>query len=130
MQGLLLQRLNECKSRLDAVAERRALRVPLERILELERRLDESGERLHRSVRQRLQRLHERLQAQAAHLETLSPLNVLGRGYSLTRREADQAVIRSPEQVRPGDRLVTDVQRGRIISRVEQLAANNQPPAS
>jgi hypothetical protein len=28
-------------------------------------------------------------------------------------------VIRSAEQVRPGDRLITTVQHGRIVSRVE-----------
>jgi exodeoxyribonuclease VII large subunit len=54
----------------------------------------------------------------AARLETLSPLNVLARGYSLTRTESGE-VVRRPEQVRAGDRLVTTVQHGRIVSRVE-----------
>jgi exodeoxyribonuclease VII large subunit len=45
-------------------------------------------------------------------------LNVLARGYSLTRTETGE-VIRSAEQVRPGDRLITTVQHGRIVSRVE-----------
>ena len=55
-----------------------------------------------------------------ARLETLSPLNVLARGYSLTRSETDLVVVRDPAQVVPGDRLVTHVQHGRIVSRVEQ----------
>jgi len=46
-------------------------------------------------------------------------LNVLARGYSLTRKEADNSVVRAPGQVRPGDCLVTQVQHGRIVSRVE-----------
>ncbi|HEV3445209.1 MAG TPA: exodeoxyribonuclease VII large subunit [Gemmataceae bacterium] len=130
MRYLLLQRLDGYKNRLDGLAERRALRLPLERVRELERRLDEGGERLHRAANQRLEQLRERLQAQAARLETLSPLNVLGRGYSLTRREADRAVIRSPDQLRPGERLVTDVAQGRIVSRVEELERTGEPPAS
>jgi exodeoxyribonuclease VII large subunit len=130
MRYLLLQRLDGYKNRLDGLAERRALRLPLERIRELERRLDEGGERLHRAANQRLEQLRERLQGQAARLETLSPLNVLGRGYSLTRREADRAVIRSPDQLRPGERLVTDVAQGRIVSRVEELERTGEPPAS
>jgi exodeoxyribonuclease VII large subunit len=130
MRYLLLQRLDGYKNRLDGLAQRRALRLPLERLRELERRLDEGGERLHRGAHQRLEQVRERLQAQAARLETLSPLNVLGRGYSLTRREADRAVIRSPDQLRPGERLVTDVADGRIISRVEELERTGEPPAS
>jgi exodeoxyribonuclease VII large subunit len=61
-----------------------------------------------------------RLEAQAARLESLSPLNVLARGYSLTRTESDGVVVRTPVQVRPGDRLLTLVEHGRIVSRVEE----------
>ena len=44
---------------------------------------------------------------------------MIARGYSLTRKEADNSVVRAPDQVRPGDRLVTQVRHGRIVSRVE-----------
>jgi exodeoxyribonuclease VII large subunit len=71
-------------------------------------------------VRQRLALAQERLGADAGRLESLSPLNVLSRGYSLTRRETDRTVLRRAEQVQPGDRLVTTVHSGTIISRVEQ----------
>jgi len=47
-------------------------------------------------------------------------LNVLARGYSLTRTEVGQNVVRASDQVRPGDRLVTLLQHGRVISRVEE----------
>ena len=74
--------------------------------------------------------IRDRLQAQAARLETLSPLNVLARGYSLTRREADETVVRSPEQVRPGDLLLTRLQHGQIRSRVEGSERTFDLPAS
>jgi exodeoxyribonuclease VII large subunit len=119
------RRLDSARDRLRDLTERRAFRLPLERIRDLERRLDDWGERLRRAVRQRLEKAQQRVQTQAARLETLSPLNVLSRGYSLTRTEAQQAVVRSPDQVRPGDRLVTIVQHGRIVSRVEELATEN-----
>jgi exodeoxyribonuclease VII large subunit len=118
LRDLLFHRLELARRRLDDLAQRSAFRRPLERIHDHERRLDDWAERLGRAVRQRLKVAQDRLQAQAARLETLSPLNVLGRGYSLTRTEADQAVVRSPDQVRPGDRLVTLVQHGRILSLV------------
>jgi exodeoxyribonuclease VII large subunit len=119
LRNRVSNRLTLARQRLDDLAGRRVLRLPLERIRTHEQRLDEWSERLGRVARQRLDRSRERLQALAARLETLSPLNVLGRGYSLTRRESDQSLIRSSDQVRPGERLVTLVERGRIISRVE-----------
>jgi exodeoxyribonuclease VII large subunit len=118
--GLLLQRLEQARVRLDDLAQRRAFRLPQERIRDLERRLDEWNERLRRVVGQRLSRAREQLESGSARLDTLSPLNVLRRGYSLTRKAADLAVVRNPEQVRPGDVIVTDLQHGRVYSRVEE----------
>jgi exodeoxyribonuclease VII large subunit len=120
LRELLKGRLDLAKSRLTELMRRRCFRLPLERVRDLERRLDERQERLQRGARQRLAQLRQRLEAQAGRLETLSPLNVLSRGYSLTRTEADGVVVRTPSQVRPGDRLVTLVQHGRLISRVEE----------
>src|SRR5207249_3123466 len=94
LRSSLLQRLETARRRLVDLEQRRCFRLPLERIRELERRVDESSERLQRSTRQRLLQLQDRLQGQAARLEGLSPLNVLGRGYSLTRKEVDQLVVR------------------------------------
>ncbi len=123
LRAALWQRLELARGRLLDLAQRRAFRLPLERVRDGERRVDELGERLRRAMRLRLGRAREGLGAQAARLESLSPLNVLGRGYSLTRREADQVVVRQADQVRPGDRLVTHVQHGRIVSRVEEAHA-------
>ena len=127
LRDLLRNRLTMARNRLDDLAQRRVFRLPLERIRDQERRLDEWSERLQRALRQRLIRLRESVGGLAARLETLSPLNVLGRGYSLTRRFDDPTLVRSADQVRPGDCLVTDVHRGRIISRVEEISAS---PAS
>lgn len=126
----MTRRLEQARWRLDDLTQRRAFRLPLERIHSQEQRLDDWEQRLHRAARQRLVQDRERLQAFAARLETLSPLNVLGRGYSLTCTEADRSVVRSPQQVRPGDRLVTTVQHGRIVSRVEETQVTAGPAAS
>jgi exodeoxyribonuclease VII large subunit len=104
---------------LDELANSRVLRFPLERIRQHEQRLDEWADRLERIQRQHLERSRERVGAYAARLETLSPLNVLGRGYSLTRKE-NQEIVRDASQLRPGDRLETLVHKGRITSRVEE----------
>jgi exodeoxyribonuclease VII large subunit len=111
-------------------AGRRRFTAPLERVRDEERRLDDWNDRLRRAASQRLETAQRRLEALAAQLDTLSPLNVLGRGYSLTLKEADGAVVRSASQVRPGDRLLTRIGDGRIVSRVEETTANDPPPPS
>jgi exodeoxyribonuclease VII large subunit len=121
LHELLRDRLTAARKCLDDLAQRRAFRLPLDRVREGERRLDDWTERLTRAARQRVQQTQQRVAAMAARLETLSPLNVLGRGYSLTRNEAGQ-LLRDAAQVRPGDLLVTHLSRGRIVSRVEESA--------
>lgn len=120
LKELLSGRLHLGRRRLDELAGRRVFRLPLDRVHDEERKLDDWSERLQRATQQRIQRGRDRLGSLAARLESLSPLNVLGRGYSLTRKEADGVVVRNPDQVRVGDRLVTHVQGGRIWSKVEE----------
>lgn len=119
MRGLLRGRLDSSRDRLNQLADRPAFRAPLERVRDHERRLDDQSARLARAGRERLERARERLAAAAARLEALSPLNVLRRGYSVTRVAPDLRVVRDPEEVRPGDLLVTLVEHGRLYSRVE-----------
>jgi exodeoxyribonuclease VII large subunit len=118
LRGLLLRRLELARGKLDALANRRCFRAPVERIRNEERCLDDWGERIQRAIQQQLDKTKQRLEASAARLESLSPLNVLARGYSLTRR-MDGVVVRKPEDVAPGELLVTRVHGGQIASRVE-----------
>jgi exodeoxyribonuclease VII large subunit len=128
------RRLDWARQRLDDMATRRAFRVPLERVRERERGLDEWADRLDRAGRQRIGRGHERLVSTAARLESVSPINVLARGYSITQSE-NGVVLRDAAAVRPGDRVRTRLNHGRIVARVEAMefepdalnAAGRQP---
>src|SRR5258708_21551830 len=122
---LLVRRLERSREHVQELAGRRPFRYPLERIHDFDQKLDGWFERLERAMVQRLTQVRQRFHAQTAQLESLSPLNVLARGYSLTRVESDQTVVRSPEQVRPGDRIVTLLRDGNIVSRVEELREVN-----
>ncbi len=126
LRDALDRQLRQARRRLDDLAARRVFLMPRERIRDHEQRLDDFAERLHRAAKQRLTQARERLEAGAARLESLSPLNVLARGYSLTRREADGSVVRRAEQARPGDLLRTTLHQGWIVSRVE----TTEPPTS
>jgi exodeoxyribonuclease VII large subunit len=120
-------RLHECarravdraRERLEDLASRRAFRLPLDRIREHERRLDDWSERLTRAGRGRVERAQERIEALTARLDALSPLSILARGYSLTQNEKG-AVVRDAATLRRGDIVKTRLHSGRVVCRVEE----------
>ena len=113
------RRVDSARDRVEQLATRPALRRPLQRVRDLEQRLDDTAQRLARAANQRLIQAGAQLAALAARLETLSPLNVLTRGYSLTHT-ADGKLVRAAADVKPGDVLVTRLSAGRVVSRVEK----------
>jgi exodeoxyribonuclease VII large subunit len=115
------RRLKFARQRLDQLATRPAFRRPLQRVTELEQRLDDAAERLARAARRRLAQAGQKLAEVSARLETLSPLQVLARGYSLTQT-ADGRLVRDPAGLRPGDLLLTRVAGGSIRSLVTATA--------
>lgn len=121
LRSALAQRLDLGRRRLEDLAGRRVFRLPLERVRFQEQRLDGWAERLQRAMQQRLDRGRQALEARSARLENLSPLNVLARGYSLTRKLTDRAIVRSADQLHSGDRLETTLSHGRVVSRVEEV---------
>jgi exodeoxyribonuclease VII large subunit len=109
------------RSRLDAVASHRAFRRPFQRVQDLARRLDEWELRATRAMRNRLRQCRRQLDQAAAHTESLSPLAVLGRGYSLTQRVADGRVVRDARDIASGERIMTHFGQGQAVSRVEEV---------
>lgn len=120
MAHQLERRLHLARERLEALAQRRVLRQPLERIRDQERRLDEVVERLLRATRQRVTQGQAVVEATAARLDALSPLQVLGRGYSLTRTAEGRHVIRRAAEVTPGERIEVLLAEGRLIGTVDE----------
>lgn len=81
-----------------------------------------------RGLAQRLQQLaqrhwdhleHRRKQA-LAKLALLSPWNVLARGYSLTLESESGAIIRRSDQLKSGNKIITCLEQGKILSTVEK----------
>ncbi len=121
LAAALRSRAESARSRLDAVARHTAFRRPYQRILELSRRLDEWDARALRAVRGALRLARQQSDTLAGRLESLSPLAVLGRGYSLTQRTADGRVILAAAELSPGQQITTRFARGQTVSRVEQV---------
>jgi exodeoxyribonuclease VII large subunit len=122
----LRQRAVRARLQVDALATRRVLTDPQQRIRQLSEYVDELGDRMTRAAARRVddsRRIAERL---GATLHSLSPLAVLTRGYSMTFRgdfvDGDFErgdLITDAAQVVTGDLLQTSLRRGHIVSRIE-----------
>lgn len=76
---------------------------------------------LRGAFQRRGERAQARLQELSATLNSLSPLAVLGRGYSLTRTIPDGRVVANAGQLRPGGRVRLMFAAGEAIARIEQI---------
>ncbi len=121
LTGSMRARLATVRARLEAAANSPALRRPLDRIHEQERRLDELAARRDRAIAQTLETSHQRFNRLAGKLEALSPLEVLARGYSVTSRVHDGKLIRQANDLQPGEVIENRLAKGRVISTVESV---------
>ena len=120
LAGAMRLHAAHARARLDAAARSPVFRRPLERIHDLARRVDELEGQATRAIERRFQAAQQQTATLAARLETLSPLAVLGRGYSLTEG-SDGRLIVDAATLQPGERLTTRFARGRAVSRVEKV---------
>jgi exodeoxyribonuclease VII large subunit len=74
------------------------------------------SERLDLAMAAQLTQRTTRLDGVARQLESLNPTSVLKRGFTLTQRKKDGQLLRSAQQVKPGDRLLTRFADGEVES--------------
>ncbi|HKX06507.1 MAG TPA: exodeoxyribonuclease VII large subunit, partial [Methylomirabilota bacterium] len=84
--------------------------------------------RLHSAATHGAKVSRHRFDAAVGRLDSLSPLAVLGRGYSLTRLLPSGVIVRSTEQTRPGDAIEILLRRGALEARVERLKERDDRP--
>jgi exodeoxyribonuclease VII large subunit len=114
-----LQASVHLKSRLDLLQA--SLEGALPVLVEPRRqRVERLTDQLRADARRHLDQAKARLRQAAASLEALSPVAILGRGYSITRLEATQEILQEAGRAKPGDRIVSRLGKGRIISKVER----------
>jgi exodeoxyribonuclease VII large subunit len=133
-------RVSELRARVEAL--RRGVRHPGERLADIGERLMRARERLAAAVvrahergsvrsthlcdrlfaeaRRRAERERARLAMLGASLEALSPLGVLGRGYSITRRERDGAIVKGSREVGEGEGILVQLSRGALRADVRE----------
>ena len=92
------------------------LQHPGEKLRQQAQTIDQLENQLHRMMQFYLKNKQEKIAHYAALLETLSPLKILQRGFSITREKKSGKLIQRCENVSAGDYIVTQVTDGEIES--------------
>jgi len=112
------QRLNERIRRLDRLH-------PRQRLGDHAQRLDELDQRLLTVIGQRLQSAAQRLRNLSAHLQALSPLATLNRGYAIVLHHPNGEILRRANQTSIGDTVDIRLGEGCLSCEVQTISALN-----
>ncbi len=116
-----LRRLTLARSRLESVASQRTFRRPFDMVHDRSRRLDELALRGTSGLRRLLHDRQRNVANLAGKLQSLSPIAVLERGYTISQETKSGKVLRSVGQLRIDQSIVTKFTDGTILSRVEEI---------
>jgi exodeoxyribonuclease VII large subunit len=106
--------------RLRSLERHLRLLSPLERVRRQRERLREGVLALQSSMSHRLALWRGELRTAAARLDSLSPLAILARGYSVCRRLPDLRILTRAASVAEGGRVEVLLHQGGLICRVEE----------
>lgn len=126
LQGSMSRQLGRLRERLARLARSRALRDPMALVEAKSQRVDELSERLRRAMVERMRRHRDRLEATELRLQAVGPQRVLERGFALLTRPGENAPLRDPAQVRPGEALRAQLAGGEL----DLVVAGGPPPPS
>ena len=120
----LRQRLEHARTHLDGLSSRRIWSEPMELIRQRADQVDELERGLVKGLRGTLDSSHQSMELLARTLDALSPLKVLGRGYSMTVDGKSGRPIESVASASVGQEVRTRLDDGELICTVDSIEAN------
>ena len=117
MSRALGRRTENLREKLRRYAENRVLKSPLTFIEDRRVLLDYAQERLYQFSSNMISRKKTELIKLTAALDAMSPLKVLGRGYSIAQK-ADGSLLKKSSDTAPGDRLNIILSEGSVTCTV------------
>lgn len=113
--------LQEQQARVRGAAGRTLFQTTLENVVRQQQELDYLNLRLYRSVRAVASAMEGRIGLLAGKLQTLSPLAILMRGYSICRQPETGRVIKSHLEVQSGQEVEVILSGGVLNCRVSEV---------
>ncbi|SEL55932.1 Exodeoxyribonuclease VII large subunit [Kosakonia sacchari] len=126
MQNALDTQLKRASARQQRAMQRLNQQNPQPRIHRAQSRVQQLEYHLSQNIRDRLSATRERFGTAITHLEAVSPLATLARGYSVTTFPAGE-VLKKTRQVKVGDKLTTRLNDGWVESEVSNVTPVKKP---
>ena len=117
----VIAKKSELIDRLDNIEEKLKA-IPSEIVMEYEQRLDDIEEGLLLRFKHYIQLKEGSFKLVFEKLEILSPLAILGRGYSISFKLPEMSIVKDVKKLKSGDLLETRVSKGIVKSRVEEIS--------
>jgi exodeoxyribonuclease VII large subunit len=120
MRNALDSQFRQASVRQQRLAQRLNSQNPQPKIHRAQTRVQQLEFRLAQAIQSRMSQTRERFGSAIIHLEAVSPLATLSRGYSVTT-VSDGKVLKQTSQVRQGEMLTTRVKDGWLESEVKNI---------
>jgi len=117
LQQGMRNRLYQQERTLNNLTPRLMRQSPDKKLSQASHQLMQIQTRLEQAMQHKLQHAQNSLALQASRLDSVSPLNVLARGYSITKTQQGK-VVKSVDHIKTGDVLLTELADGAIKSTV------------
>jgi exodeoxyribonuclease VII large subunit len=117
LQQGMRNRLYQQERTLNNLTPRLMRQSPDKKLSQASHQLMQIQTRLEQAMQHKLQHAQNSLALQASRLDSVSPLNVLARGYSITKTPQGK-VVKSVNHIKTGDVLITELADGAIKSTV------------
>jgi exodeoxyribonuclease VII large subunit len=121
MKLAMLKQLKFNRKKLELLKGSYGLRQPLDRIGQSKQQLDDNMSRASRAIYRIIERKKQLLEQRAAELNSLSPLEVLARGYSVVKNPDTGKAVKSVDEVEKGRSLSIIMRDGEINARVLKI---------
>ena len=100
--------------------ERLYLQNPIQKVKTLRLTLSEAGKRLGQTMSHSIEIQRQKMEGIFGKLESLSPLSILQRGYSITRKLPSLQILRDVVLVKEGDKVEVKLHKGILLCGVEK----------
>ncbi|MFA6141944.1 MAG: exodeoxyribonuclease VII large subunit [Candidatus Omnitrophota bacterium] len=121
LRNALTTKLDILTERFTTLKESYILRQPLNIIIQHEQKIDDLRKGLAIRVDHLVKMRQENFKFLAGKLDSLSPLAILGRGYSITTKLPGAFIIKDASELKKDDIVETKLGKGKFRSRIEEI---------
>lgn len=118
---LVTWNFNRKKEKLIHLKEGLLIRTPKRRIENWRIRLSEDEKRIFQNFKYMIEIKKQRLDGILGKLNSLSPLSILQRGYSITRKIPSLKILTEANQINAGEKVEVKLYKGKLFCEVERI---------